>query len=169
METEKSKAYQFIEMMWLYNGNQSCSRLNSTMSSTMSLAINGELQFNEDDFSLIYEKMRGGYWFGCNSNGKGYGDSFYTDAVMVNNMSAIKAYEKWTGLKPFISKDGHRVRTGSYFYNNEFRYHVTGFDFETMRIYLVAYVSTDWKEEGKRKLFNFDNKEWLVFRKTIIS
>jgi hypothetical protein len=136
------------------------------MHDVVNLAIRGELQFNEEDFLSINTKMRGGYWFGCNSNGKGYGESFYITAVMTNNMSAIKSYEKWSGLKPFISKEGHRMRMGTQICNAEYRLTVTGFDFDTNRIYFVAYDLHDWEEKGKRKLFNFDNKEWLNFRKT---
>jgi hypothetical protein len=167
MEIKKSLAYQFVEFMWIHNSLDSWVQLNSLMHSTLTLAISGSLQFYEDDFMKIKKEMRGGYWFGANSNGKGIGEDFYRTAITENNNTAFQSYEKWTGLKPFISNEGRRSYVGKQFSDNTFRYTVTGFNFETKRIYLVAYILSDWKNEGKRKLFNYDNKEWLTFRKTI--
>jgi len=168
METNtKSIAYQFIEFMWIHNSKDSWIRLNQTMHDTLNLAISGNLQFSDNDFNDIEKNMRGRYWFGVNSNGKGIGEGFYVTAIMCNNPSAYQSFEKWSGIKPFISEKGLRARLNSVFDDNEYRYTVTGFDYETKRIYLVAYLQTDWEHKGRRKLFNFDNKEWLTFRKTI--
>lgn len=164
---EKSPAYQFVEFIWLYNRTNSWLRLNQLMYNALELAIKGNLKFDEEDFISIEKNMRGGYWFGVNLNGKGTGEGFYRTAITENNNTAFQSYEKWAGIKPFISTEGHRACLRSTFDNNEYRYKVTGFDFESKRIYLVAYLHGDWKEEGKKKLFNFDNKEWLVFRKTV--
>lgn len=166
MKTQSS-AYEFIEFMWHHNGTESWMRLNCIMHDTVNLAINAGLKFHEDDIMNIQKSMSGGHWFGCNSNGKGYGESFYTNAVLARNMSAIKSYEKYEGLKPFISTEGNRARSGSRYRNKDHRYRVTGFDFESHKIYLVAYALMDFEEKGTKRLLSFDNKEWLSFRKTI--
>jgi hypothetical protein len=167
METTKSPAYKFVEFMWQNMGTNSHSWTNEVMYNTVKLAIEGNLEFYEDDFKEIAKNMRGGYWFHVNSNGKGMGEWFYSTAVKYSNNSAIHSFEKYANLKPYITKEGHRLHSGSRLMDSEFRYTVTGFDYDSGRIYLVAYALSDHDEKGKRKLFNFNNKEWLEFRKTI--
>lgn len=164
---EKSTAYTLIEFVWNNELTKSYSRLNANMQDAMNLAINSNMNFHEDDFEKIRKKFRGGYWFGCNSNGKGHGERFYLLAISVSNKTAIKSYEKYEEFKPYISSEGHRMSSSSTLKDAEYRYLVTGFDFETKRIYLVRYLISDWEGKGKKKLLNFDNKEWLVFRKTV--
>ena len=162
----KSRAYSFVEIIWNYNETNSYSRLNEVMYEALMLAVKG-LPFNDDDFININKKMRGGYWFGTNSNGKGTGEYFYSVAIKYNNKSAVKSFEKFAKIKPYISEEGHRACKSSIFLDEKYKYTVTGFNYDTGRIYLVAYDRKDYDEKGSRKLFNFDNKEWLIFRKTI--
>jgi len=165
-ENKKSIAYEFVNYAWKNENTDSYLRINNLMRTALNLAIEANMEFHEDDFSTILNKMSGGYWFGCNSNGKGKGESFYSNAINSRNTSAIKSYEKWVGLKPFILNN-NRMHSGSKFKDEKYCYSVTGFDFEERKIYLVAYEIADRKEEGRRKLFNFNNKEWLVFRNNI--
>ena len=165
-ENKKSTAYTFVEYAWNKENTDSFLRINNLMRKALDLAIEANMEFHEDDISTILNKMSGGYWFGCNSNGKGIGESFYSNAINSRNTSAIKSYENWVGLKPFILKN-NRLHSYSKLKDSKYRYSVTGFDFAEKKIYLVAYDIADWKEEGERKLFNFNNKEWLVFRKNI--
>ncbi len=168
MKTKKeSDAYQFLMLIWKNEQTDSYRKLNRAMAMAVETAITANLQFAENDFDSICSNMRGGYWFGCNSNGKGIGENFYSDAIGFNNISAIKSYENWEGLKPFILKKGGRVHCGSRFGDKKNRYKVTGFDFETGKIHIVSYLIKDCEEKGKRKLHAFTNKEWLKFRKDI--
>lgn len=168
MEVKKeSDAYQFIMLVWQNEKTDSYRALNDVMRMVVDTAIKANLQFAENDFDNICSNMRGGFWFGCNSNGKGIGEDFYSFAVICNNMSAIKSYEEWEGLKPFIFKKGKRAYRGSCFNDKRNSYKVTGFNFEAGKIQIVSYLINDWEEKGKRKHHNFTNKEWLKFRKNI--
>jgi len=166
-EKLQSSAYQFIKSLWDKERTDSYLRLNTVMYDVVNLAISANLEFFVDDFINIEKNMRGGYWFGMNSNGKGMGDGFYSNAITFNNTSAIHSFEKFAGLKPYITKEGHRLHTWSIIWDEKLKYKVTGFDYESGRIYLVAYLRKDYDEKGERKLFNFNNKEWLEFRKLV--
>lgn len=162
---EKSKAFELIEFVWNNEKTDSYVRLNTAMCVAMKLAIISQMEFNKDDFKTIYTKFNGGYWFGVNSNGKGMGEDFYREAVISGNISACQSYEAFYNLKPFIDTKGRRLCKGVMYRDNEKRYRVTGFDFETKKIYLVAYDIKDYKECGKRNLFSFSNQEWNKSRK----
>jgi hypothetical protein len=165
-KNEKSRAYTFIEYAWENEKTDSYLRLNTLMFDVLNLAIDANMEFHESDILTIANKMRGGYWFGCNSNGKGIGESFYSRAIDSRNVSAIKSYEAFTELKPFILNN-NRIHSRSKLRGGEYRYSVTGFDFDKKKVHIVAYDIGDWEQEGKRKLLNFNNKEWLVFRKNV--
>lgn len=162
---EKSKAFELIEFVWNNEKTDSYVRLNTAMCVAMKLAIISQMEFNKDDFKTIYTKFNGDYWFGGNSNGKGRGEDFYREAVISGNISACQSYEAFYNLKPFIDTKGRRLCKGTMYRDNEKRYRVTGFDFETKKIYLVAYDIKDYKECGKRNLFSFNNQEWNKSRK----
>lgn len=70
-------------------------------------------------------------------------------------------------FKPFIDTKGKRLHERAMYRDNKRRYRVTGFDFDTKKVYLVGYEIGDIREEGKKNLFNFTNKEWNEFRKQI--
>ena len=110
MKEEKGTAYQLIKFVWENEKTNSYSRINRLMYEAVLLAISGNFTFNDDDFSDISKNMSGGYWFGANSNGKGMGEGFYSQAISYNNTSAIKSYEKYIGLKPFITNQSHYNR-----------------------------------------------------------
>ena len=46
------------------------------MYEAVKLAIISQMKFNKEDFQNIFSKFSGGYWFGVNANGKGYGENF---------------------------------------------------------------------------------------------
>lgn len=125
------------------------------------------MKFNKEDFQNIFSKFSGGYWFGVNANGKGYGENFYREAVTSGNISACQSYEAFCNIKPFIDSKGRRLYKGAMYRDNKKRYRVTGFDFSTKKVYLVGYAISDWEEKGKKTLFNFTNNEWNEFRKQI--
>ena len=168
--TEKSHAYKLVKHIWDYENLGSWIRLNHVLQDALSLAISADLNFNEDDISGIYKDFNGGYWFGANIGGKGYpsdGDSFYSQACSAKSTSAIKSFENFLNLKPFIL-DGKRIHTGFPMRDvSNRRIRVTGFDLEENRVMLVSYEPNDWKEEGKKKLHSYSNKEWLTVRKTL--
>lgn len=164
---EKSKAFELIEFVWNNEKTDSYLRVNIAMYEAVKLAIISQMKFNKEDFQNIFSKFSGGYWFGVNANGKGYGENFYRKAVTSGNISACQSYEAFCNIKPFIDSKGRRLCKGAMYRDNEKRYRVTGFDFSTKKVYLVGYAISDWEEKGKKTLFNFTNNEWNEFRKQI--
>lgn len=161
----ESKAYELIEYVWDNMSTSSYLRINHSMIDAVMLAIKSGMAFESSDLALIYTKMRGGYWFGVNSNGKGMGEMFYESAIMYKNNSAIQSYEHYAGIKPFILEN-NRVCRGCMFFGSGLRYNVTGFDKSI--IYLVGYDYKDHTEKGKKKLIKLTNKDWLTFRKDVV-
>lgn len=164
---EKSKAFELVEFVWKNERTGSYLRVNTAMYKAVKLAIISQMEFNKDDFKSIYSNFRGFYWFGVNTNGKGMGELFYSEAVTSGNISACQSYENFYDFKPFIDTKGRRLYTRAAYRDNERRYRVTGFDFDTKKVHLVGYSIKDWEEKGKKTLFNFTNKEWNEFRKQI--
>lgn len=162
---QKSKAFELIEFVWNNEKTDLYVRVNTTMYKAVILAIISQMEFNKNDFKNIYAGFSGCYWFGVNSNGKGVGETFYREAVISGNISACQSYEAFYNFKPFIDIKGRRLHKGAMYRDNEKRYRVTGFDFETKKVYLVAYDISDYKECGKRNLFSFSNQEWNKLRK----
>lgn len=74
---EKSKAFELIEFVWDNEKTDSYLRVNIAMYEAVKLAIISQMKFNKEDFQNIFSKFSGGYWFGVNANGKGYGEIFY--------------------------------------------------------------------------------------------
>ena len=70
---EKSKAFELIEFVWNNEKTDSYLRVNIAMYEAVKLAIISQMKFNKEDFQNIFSKFSGGYWFGVNANGKGYG------------------------------------------------------------------------------------------------
>jgi len=161
---EKSEAYRLLEIIWLNEKTGSYKRLNEIMYGCLNLAIKANLQFHEDDIKNIAKNFRGGYWFSVNGNGKGLGEVFYQQAIFYNNLSAIKSFEKWTKLKPFILNN-KRLCAHFEFRDTSLKYRVTGFSEDYKKVFIIAYQITDRKEVGKKKLINLTNAEWLEFRK----
>lgn len=90
---EKSKAFELIEFVWNNEKTDSYLRVNIAMYEAVKLAIISQMKFNKEDFQNIFSKFSGGYWFGVNANGKGYGENFYRKAVTSGNISACQSYE----------------------------------------------------------------------------
>ena len=165
--TQKYESFELIEFVWNNEKTDSYLRVNIAMYEAVKLAIISQMKFNKEDFQNIFSKFSGGYWFGVNANGKGYGENFYRKAVTSGNISACQSYEAFCNIKPFIDSKGRRLCKGAMYRDNEKRYRVTGFDFSTKKVYLVGYAISDWEEKGKKTLFNFTNNEWNEFRKQI--
>lgn len=164
---EKSKAFELIEFVWNNEKTDSYVRVNTAMYEAVKLAIISQMEFSKDDFKTIYTRFNGNYWFGANTNGKGAGEGFYSEAVVSGNISACQSYEAFYDFKPFIDTKGRRLHTRTMYRDSERRYRVTGFDFDAKKVYLVGYDIGDYKEQGKKSLFNFTNKEWNEFRKQL--
>lgn len=139
---EKSKAFELIEFVWNNEKTDSYLRVNIAMYEAVKLAIISQMKFNKEDFQNIFSKFSGGYWFGVNANGKGYGENFYRKAVTSGNISACQSYEAFCNIKPFIDSKGRRLCKGAMYRDNEKRYRVTGFDFSTKKVYLVSYQTS---------------------------
>ena len=102
---EKSKAFELIEFVWDNEKTDSYLRVNIAMYEAVKLAIISQMKFNKEDFQNIFSKFSGGYWFGVNANGKGYGENFYRKAVTSGNISACQSYEAFCNIKPFQNDD----------------------------------------------------------------
>lgn len=89
---------------------KSWNRLNQSMSSALSLAIESGHEFHLDDFKRFDDDFRSVYWIGADHEG------VYSHACGGGhgpNMSAILAYEAWVGRKPWIvwnELEGKKVR-----------------------------------------------------------
>lgn len=110
---EKSKAFELIEFVWNNEKTDSYLRVNIAMYEAVKLAIISQMKFNKEDFQNIFSKFSGGYWFGVNANGKGYGENFYRKAVTSGNISACQSYEAFCNIKPFIDSKGRRLCKGA--------------------------------------------------------
>lgn len=148
---EKSKAFELIEFVWNNEKTDSYLRVNIAMYEAVKLAIISQMKFNKEDFQNIFSKFSGGYWFGVNANGKGYGENFYRKAVTSGNISACQSYEAFCNIKPFIDSKGRRLCKGAMYRDNEKRYRVTGFDFSTKKVYDENFDVTDIHITGSRK------------------
>jgi len=157
-------AYKIVRSFWDNERTNSFLKINTLMVNSLNLVIEANIKFGIDDFEAIYKKMSGAYWFGINANGKGMGEHFYKRAIDYKNMSAIKSFEKWNNIKPFIL-NGDRMSIWFKFYDAKYQYQITGFSEDYTKIYIVAYNINDRDKKGKRKLFNYTNKEWLKYRK----
>jgi hypothetical protein len=69
--------------------------LNGSMHEALRLAVSSGMEFGVDDFRYMSEHFRMGYWCGDLEH-------FYTDAVVVRNASAWKAFEKYRARKPYF-------------------------------------------------------------------
>ena len=99
-----------MRLLWehsLKETGHSWTRLNQALRSTLKSLINAGVEFHEDDFAIIHEEMRPGYWFGERGE-----EEFYRLAVDAGNLSACKAVEKSLGFDAFILY-GKRLYVGA--------------------------------------------------------
>lgn len=81
---------------------QSWSILNGALHTALANCIGAHLPFEVDDFATLYDRFRGGFWFGTDNDGKGMGGRYYSLSVECGNMSACLAFEKWKGFAPYL-------------------------------------------------------------------
>lgn len=148
-KTEKklSPAAELVTQVWNQSQQQGKSwiRFNGVMFQAVMLAIESAMVFALEDFSDFYSGMRGGYWFHGDSDAKG--ESFYTQAVKYDNLSACKSFEKWAGRKPFLLDTGARVAVGHHVDWNGERCTLTSFREDGESIVLCSYR---WEKEDAR-------------------
>lgn len=82
--------------------NHSWSILNGALDTALRNCIGAHLRFQEDDFQTLFTGFKGGYWFGTNRDGRGFGERYYSLSVEAGNMSACVAFEKWAEFKPYL-------------------------------------------------------------------
>lgn len=113
----ESPAYQFVAHLWAHAQKatgRSWTRLNGALYDAVTLAIGAGLQFYDEDFKRMYDRMQGSYWFRDD-----FGERWYTAAIDVGNASAIRAYEVFRGRRPFVLQTSarlpvrHRLHIGS--------------------------------------------------------
>lgn len=163
---KQSLVMTIMSQVWSNIDYTSHQRVNSGMTDLLTSLINLGVKFEPNDVLDIYEKFRGIYWFGVSRNGKTVGEHFYWHSTHSNpNNSFSISFEKWRNRKPFIV-DNHRINQNSIFIYNKQYCDVTGFDDDKGLIYFVGY--SQGFNKGKRKLYKFDNKQFLEIRKEII-
>ncbi|MCK4624345.1 MAG: hypothetical protein KAV00_03470 [Phycisphaerae bacterium] len=100
---EPSPAIQLLDIVWKNSvavTGFSWDRLNRSMASALSLAIDSGMRFDPGDFAAILKKYRMNRW--CGMDG-GLAEGFYMLAVVTDNISAAQSFEAWKGRKPFIA------------------------------------------------------------------
>lgn len=156
-----SPALEILSLVWKHVPYPSHEHVNRTMQSALTLVIDADIKFEENDFEYICKNFRPGYWIGTSPNGKHMGDWYYATACN-NNKSAAVAYEFYYKRTPFIA-EGKRCSIQTQFVYNSLYCHVTGWGDSNDKINFVGYDES-WGK-GTRKLFSFDKKEWLSERK----
>lgn len=114
----RSPAIRFLEVVWKNNCevfSHSWRVINEAMYAALNLAIHTGFRFSKNDFTIIDEQYRIGYWGGNDRHM--LGERFYSTACEGShgcNRSAAIAFENWKHRKPFIL-DGVRFSIGHQF------------------------------------------------------
>ncbi len=139
-----SDALDFMKILWrgtMQGTAFSWQRVNGAMGTALETAITAGLLFDEDDFSEIFNSMRGVYWF-SKSDSHSYGERFYTIAINCGNSTAYKSFEAWKKRKPYII-DGKRLHKGHYFTWENLRVEVTSFSQDQSCVTACHYVENN--------------------------
>lgn len=135
--SRKSQAMTLLTLVWENCGKRSWQSINYAMRDALTLAIRSGMRFSAGDFARC-EKFRWGYWVGSDR------EWIYTEAVVNENESCIKAWEEYTGRTPFRANG---VRSGP-----RWSYLHTGSIFrarERMAVcFSFAYMGTQWVVTG---------------------
>ena len=110
-EQKRSPVIQLLDLVW--NGTNagtrfSWERLNYSMQTALKLAVGSGLAFALDDVAYIRDNYRSSYWIGVSYEG------IYTNAVIVDNRTAIESYEHTYNRKPIRADDCYMDRTSGY-------------------------------------------------------
>jgi hypothetical protein len=111
MNEQKSKAIQLLDLVWsCANAGTpfSWERLNSSMYTALKLAVGSGFAFALDDVAYIRNNYRSYYWIGASY------EVIYTEAVIVNNITAIESYEHTYNRKPIRANDCYMGNTSLY-------------------------------------------------------
>ena len=133
---------------------------NKYMPKLLSLAIELKLHFRKSDFKRIYND--GNRWFGKNSDRKGQGEDFYILARNEEHLSAMKSYEYFAGIKPFIFKKERVVPYDAFLCRENILYTIVGFDAEKGTICMTVKKNGI---EGDINSMELNIEEWKVFCK----
>lgn len=98
----KSDVIDLLDLVWSSANDStgfSWERLNHGMRAALSLAIGSGFKFAEDDMKYIFSNYRSGYWLGDTT------EWIYTEAIGVENDTAIKSYEKLKNREPIIADE----------------------------------------------------------------
>ena len=93
-------ALQLLRLVWTDQHTTSWEALNHCMWRAVMLAIGAKMTWAKEDFSYIHKSFRPAYWLGEHG-----WEHPYALAVWIDNTSFIKAYEAFSGRKPFIAND----------------------------------------------------------------
>jgi hypothetical protein len=142
-----SPARALVSLVWEQSqqAGKSWTRFNGALYQAVHLAIDAVMDFDLEDFTHFWEKMRGSYWFHGDSEAKG--ESFYRAAVKMGNLTACQSYEKWSRRKPYILDTGSRVHVGSEIDWEGKHCTLTSFDDDRETITLVTYKRDGTKGE----------------------
>ena len=171
MSKVMTPAIKLLTTVWNHGMKDSWSRINYSMACALRLAIGSGLRFKPSDFDLMAKDFRWSFWVGESS------EWIYTEAVINQNESAIKAYEEWKSRTRFmannVESDGlnsgyiHRSRVtrqrellavGLSFPFEERRAWVTAFD-DARGIVRAAIYKSDYRSGKPAKLLRFTHEE----------
>jgi len=161
MKKKTSIVMQLMELAFYNSQRDSWIRLNGDLNDLLNNIILLGIDFEPNDFKDVYEKFRGGHWFGANPNGHGCGEYLYKTACLFNKSAAL-SFENWYNRKPFIFNN-NRLHLGYEFIFDKLYYRVTGFNKDNTKCNCVGYKNRDGK--GVRTLLSFDNSQLLELRK----
>lgn len=152
LEKNASPTLQLIDFVW--RKSFECKRhswdgFNSTMRSTLNLAITSGMRFDLDDFQYIADNYRLGYW-AYSEGANMYGEEYYSLAIIDNNFKAIQSFESWKNRKPFIFNN---VTGGRYGYREMSL---------RKRSRIFARSTFKWKDEVVRVTSFSESGEYII-------
>lgn len=106
-------ALHLLNHVWTKNHATAWESLNHCMSDALNLAIGAKLEWEPADLRTIEQTMRPSYWMGEHG-----WERFYALAVWTDGASFIKAFEAFSGRKPFIANGVDGGDGGGYVHAN---------------------------------------------------
>ena len=93
-KAKDSTVLEIMRKVWDNLDYSSHQRVNTGMSNLLTNLIDMGLKFEKQDIRDAFKSFRGAYWFGVASNGKGYGEGFYSsEFIHKQNTSAAQSFE----------------------------------------------------------------------------
>jgi len=166
----QSPFIQFVHGVREHGNCGSWERINGAYYQAVRIAILIEMPCEDGDVHKLRKDYKWGHWAGVSGNAMHMGESLYGLACQHHQPFAI-VYENDLGRVPFILS-GKRLSCGDRFIGLDKsgkarKWRVTGWSEDNQSINVVGYETSDFREEGRRKLMRFDRANWLEYRKGV--